>query len=43
MYFFYFLNYHFVLHDDENKEFITIDKKLLIIIINNYNANKNNN
>ena len=37
-----FLNNYFVLHDDENKEFITIDKKLLIMIINNYNTNKNN-
>ena len=41
MYFIIFLHFHFVLHDDENYlDLIIIDKKLLMVITNNYDTKK---
>ena len=43
MYFIIFLHFHFVLHGDENYlDLINIDKKLLMVITNNYDTKKKN-
>ena len=42
MYFIIFLHFHFMLYDDENYlDLNNIDKKSLMVIINNYDIKKN--